>query len=143
VGLRPLAGTDTDSIMRALAKLPAHATAYRAADLPARFYVDPRNPRVPPVWIVPAEGWQLMRRAQFETQLNRFKIFLKGQHGYDLALPNMRGILIANGPSFKSDGAVIDPVENVHLYNLLCAALHLTPAANDGDDRLVRAFLRR
>ena len=53
----------------------------------------------------------------------------------------MHGILIASGPSFKS-GVVIDPVENIHIYNLLCAALRLSPAPNDGDDRLVRAFLR-
>jgi hypothetical protein len=33
-------------------------------------------------------------------------------------------------------------VENVHIYNLLCAALGLTPAPNDGDDRLVRTMLR-
>jgi hypothetical protein len=31
---------------------------------------------------------------------------------------------------------------NIHIYNLMCAILHLTPAPNDGDDRLVRAFLR-
>lgn len=139
-GLRPLPGSDTETLMRALAKLPPHeARAYHASDLPARFHVDPRSPRVPPVWIVPAEGWSVMTRARFEWQRERF---LKGQHGYDPDLPNMRGILIASGPSFKSGGAVIDPVENVHIYNLLCAALRLTPAPNDGDDRLVRAFLR-
>jgi hypothetical protein len=33
-------------------------------------------------------------------------------------------------------------VESVHVYNLLCAALGLTPAPNDGDDRLVRSVLR-
>jgi predicted AlkP superfamily pyrophosphatase or phosphodiesterase len=142
-GLRPLTGTDTDATMRALSNLPSHARAYRAADLPPRFHVDPRSPRVPPVWIVPDEGWQIMRRAQFDTKTKKFPTFLKGQHGYDPALPSMRGILIANGPSFKADGSVIDPVENVHIYDLLCAALRLTPAPNDGDDRLARAFLRR
>ena len=56
--------------------------------------------------------------------------------------PQLRGgILMAAGPSFRS-GVVIDPVENVNIYNLLCAALHLKPAANDGDDRLVKAFLK-
>ncbi len=142
-GLRPLAPATNDSVMQALAKLTVHAKAYRATDLPVRFHVDPRNPRVPPIWIVPDEGWHIMRRAQLETQLKRFKTFLKGQHGYDPALPSMRGILIANGPSFKSDGSVFDPVENVNVYNLLCAALGLTPAPNDGDDRLVQAFLCR
>jgi len=34
-------------------------------------------------------------------------------------------------------------VENVHIYNLLCAAAGLRPAPNDGDARLVRAMLKR
>jgi hypothetical protein len=33
-------------------------------------------------------------------------------------------------------------VENVHIYNLLCAAAGLKPAPNDGDDRLVRVALQ-
>jgi hypothetical protein len=37
---------------------------------------------------------------------------------------------------------VIDPVENIHLYRLLCAVLGLQPAPNDGDDRLVKSALR-
>ena len=59
----------------------------------------------------------------------------------ELAESRMHGILIAHGPSFRG-GVKIDPVENIHIYNLLCAALRLSPAPNDGDDRLVRAFLQ-
>jgi hypothetical protein len=36
---------------------------------------------------------------------------------------------------------VIPPVENIHIYNLLCATLGLTPAPNDGDDRLVKEVI--
>ncbi|MDB6168127.1 MAG: Nucleotide diphosphatase [Verrucomicrobia bacterium] len=135
VGLRPLEGT-AESVVRALSALP-HARACLARDLPERFHlVD--NPRIPPVWIVPDEGWEIETRRYFETI--RFK-FNHGDHGYDPALSSMHGILLAHGPSFKS-GVAVDPVENIHIYNLLCAALRLTPARNDGDDRLVRAFLR-
>lgn len=137
-GLRPLPGTDVDTMMRALAKLPPQAKAYRAADLPTRLHIDAANPRTPPVWILPIEGWQVLRRSLYATVKNNF---LKGQHGYDPALPAMQGILIAHGPSFRP-GVLVDPVENVHIYNLLCAAAALTPSRNDGDDRLVRAMLR-
>ncbi|MSU51795.1 MAG: alkaline phosphatase family protein [Opitutaceae bacterium] len=137
VGMRPLAGSSTSSLLRAFATLP-HAKAYRVEDLPARFRAS-ANPRNPPVWIVPEEGWGITRRARFETVRNRF---LKGQHGYDNGFASMQGILIAHGPSFKTGGVVVDHVENIHLYNLMCAALHLTPAPNDGDDRLIRAMLR-
>jgi hypothetical protein len=37
----------------------------------------------------------------------------------------------------------IPDVENIHLYNLLCAALGLAPAPNDGDQRLVQAALAK
>lgn len=134
-GLRPLDG-NAASVVRALSALP-HAKAYLAEDLPARFHVG-GNPRIPPVWIVPDEGWEIEVRNHFKMARMRFS---KGDHGFDPALDSMHGILIASGPSFKS-GVVIDPVENIHIYNLLCAALRLTPAANDGDDRLVRAFLK-
>ena len=141
-GLRPLGGATTvDALLRALARIPAsQAVASRAADLPARFHVDPHHPRVPPVWVAPAEGWQVMTRAKFAPQRATFS---KGQHGYDPALPSMHGILIAWGPSFRRGGAVVPEVENIHIYNLLCAAAGLTPAPNDGDARLVRAMLRR
>lgn len=138
-GLRPGPDTDVATILRALEGLPPTAKAYRAENLPAHFHIDPRHPRVPPVWIVPAEGWNVMRRSAFETVKHRFS---KGQHGYDPALPSMHGILIAAGPSFKSTGEVVEAVENIHIYNLLCAALGLTPAPNEGDDRLIRSMLK-
>lgn len=139
VGLRPRRGTSIDAVMDALAKLPAAAKAYRASDLPAHLKVDPRQPRVPPIWILPDEGWQVMPRSSFEKARPKFP---RGQHGYDPMLESMHGILIACGPAFKVTGEVVDRVENVHVYNLLCAALGLAPSPNDGDDRLVRAMLR-
>jgi predicted AlkP superfamily pyrophosphatase or phosphodiesterase len=138
MGLRPLDGSDVASVMRALAKLPSSAKAYRAEDLPARFHVDATNPRVPPIWIVPTEGWQVMRRSLVNYFIGKFD---RGQHGYDPATPSMRGIFIAHGPAFKR-GVELEPFENVHIYNLLCATLGLTPAPNDGDDRLVKSALR-
>jgi len=135
VGLRPHDG-DAAALVRRLATLP-HARAYLAADLPASFRLTD-NPRIPPVWIVPELGWHVERRLRFE----RIRLaFLKGDHGYDPSHPAMRGLFIASGPSFKA-GVVVEPVENVHVYNLLCAALGLQPAPNDGDDRLVRAALK-
>jgi predicted AlkP superfamily pyrophosphatase or phosphodiesterase len=135
VGLRPHDG-DAAALVRRLAALP-HARAYLAADLPPSLHLKD-NPRIPPVWIVPELGWQVERRLRFE----RIRLaFLKGDHGYDPAHAAMRGIFIASGPSFKA-GVVVEPVENIHIYNLLCAALKLQPAPNDGDDRLVRAALK-
>jgi len=135
-GLRPLDG-DVPALLRALSAMP-HVKISPPENLPARFHIS-ANPRNPPVWIVPDEGWEIYSRGRINTYREKFN---KGDHGFDNALDSMRGILIAQGPAFKTGGRVIDPVENIQLYNALCAALHLKPAPNDGDRRLVRALLR-
>ncbi len=134
-GLRPLKG-DAAALVARFAQLP-HAKAYLTADLPAHLHMSD-SPRTPPVWLVADEGWLVVRRSAFEKWRGKF---LKGEHGYDPAFTSMGATFIAQGPSFKS-GVTLDAVENIHIYNLLCAALGLTPAPNDGDDRLVRAALR-
>jgi predicted AlkP superfamily pyrophosphatase or phosphodiesterase len=119
-----------------------HVKAYLAQDLPKRFHLEP-SPRVAPVWVLPDEGWHIVTRATFERLKRRFpeKGYVAGDHGYDPGLTTMRGIFIAHGPSFQS-GIQLPEVENIHLYNLMCAVLKLQPAHNDGDDRLVKAALR-
>ncbi len=134
--LRPQEGTPA-ALVQALAKMP-HTKTYLAENLPARFHLEP-GPRLAPVIVVPELGWRVMTRANFNKPPKKP---LVADHGYDPAYEAMQATLIVGGPSFRHDGAVIAPVENIHVYNLMCAALHLTPAKNDGDDRLVKAFLR-
>jgi hypothetical protein len=107
-GLRPLAGTDAATVLRALAKIPpAHAKAYHAADLPAHFHLDPKNPRVPPI-CVPAEGWHVVRRSLFTN--------FRGQHGS--TPPCMHGIFIAHGrPSNPASHSI--PWKHPHLQSPL------------------------
>jgi hypothetical protein len=160
VGLRPLRGTAAD-LVKALAGLP-HAKAYltdhvpprsgpagwlHAADtqwlhrsdyLPERFHLT-GNARIPDVWIVPELGWHIQTRNNAKVPAVHDQ---KGDHGFDNAERAMHGILIANGPAFKNGGEVIEPTANIHIYNLMCAILQLHPAPNDGDDRLIKAFLK-
>lgn len=141
VGLRPLDG-EVDRMMAALAALPPErARAYRANQLPAHLKIDANHPRVPPVWILPVEGWRVFRQSTVDRAPQSPPVW--GDHGYDPQLNSMQGILIAHGPAFRGDGTVVDPVESIHVYNLLCAALGLQPAANDGDDRLLGPMLAR
>jgi len=136
MGLRPLHGTAAD-LARVLAPMP-HAHVYLAADLPAHYHLT-ANPRIPDVWIAADLGWHVQTRANAKNPVVHDQ---KGDHGFDPADRDMHGILIADGPAFKTGGQVVGPMANIHIYNLMCAILHLTPAPNDGDDRLVRAFLR-
>ena len=64
-----------------------------------------------------------------------------GEHGFDSAYGSMGATLIAWGAAFRA-GDRIQTMDNVHLYELLCATLGFTPAPNDGDDRLARAVLQ-
>ena len=137
--LRPLDG-DVEKVMRALRHVP-HATAYRVEDLPAHFNFR-GSPRIAPIWVLPEEGWHLVRRTTFERLKARYAYagYLPGDHGYDPKIKNMHGVLVAHGPAFRR-GAVLPEVENIHVYNLMCAVLKLKPAPNDGDERLVQAAL--
>ena len=134
-GLRVTQG-DPATLVARLRAMP-HVRVLRTADLPPHLHMT-ATPRTPDVWILPDEGWHVLRRAEYERNQHRF---LRGDHGYDPRLPTMGAVFIAHGPSFES-GVVIEEFESIHVYNLLCAALKLTPADNDGDDRLVRTVLR-
>jgi hypothetical protein len=138
--LRPRDG-DATALLRAFENV-AHVRAVTAENLPAHFRLR-GNTRIAPVWVLPDEGWQIVTRATFNRLRTRFAAqgFLQGDHGYDPALPSMHGVLIAHGPAFVR-GVELPPTENVHVYNLMCTALKLTPAPNDGDDRLAKAMLR-
>lgn len=138
VGLRPHDG-DVRTLLAAASRIP-HAKVYAVADLPPHLQLR-NNPRLSPVWILPEEGAQVATRAAIDRHRTRPSGFLPGDHGYDPTLPSMHGILIAHGPAFKS-GVTLPTLENIHVYNLLCATLGVSPAPNSGDQRLVREALR-
>ena len=100
LSMRPLDG-DAARLVRAFAGVP-HVKAYRAEELRERFHFDD-NARIAPVWVLPDEGWHLATRATVERLKRRFteKGYLAGDHGYDPAIPSMRGIFIAHGPAFR------------------------------------------
>lgn len=140
VALRPRNG-DVAGLLAKAARIP-HAKAYRASELPAHFKMR-EHPRVSPVWIIPDLGAHVTTRAtiaMYSQERHPIQGYLPGDHGYDPAHQSMWGIFIAQGPAFRR-GVSIQEVENVHVYNLLCRVLELTPARNSGDDRISDAAL--
>ena len=140
VSIFPKAGKE-DAIYTTLkARLPPQAKLYRKAEVPARFHYS-NSPRIAPLLVLPEEGWTLTTRAKFdEAKAKNPKNGLKGGHGYDNELPSMRAIFIAHGSAFKK-GVVIEPFENVQVYNVMTRVLGLRPAPNDGNDTMVGAVL--
>jgi predicted AlkP superfamily pyrophosphatase or phosphodiesterase len=139
VGLR-VSADKVDTLMDQVSRIP-YAKAYRVADLPAHFHAS-ENARLSPVWVLPEQGAHVVKKATLARLQKRFPEhgYVAGDHGYDPSLRSMHGIFVAHGPAFRH-GITLPAVENVHVYNLLCAVLGVTPAPNSGDDRLVRSAL--
>jgi len=140
VGLRPLQG-DVASVLAKAKRIP-HAKAYRVSELPAHFKLR-EHPRVSPIWVIPDVGAHVTTRAALAVYQTRHPIqgYLPGDHGYDPNHVTMHGIFIGHGPAFRT-GVTVPAVENIHVYNLLCRVLGITPALNSGDDRLRNASLQ-
>jgi predicted AlkP superfamily pyrophosphatase or phosphodiesterase len=136
-GLRPLTGT-ADDLLETLKSKRSHFEVYRREEIPERLHFR-QNPRIPPIVVIADEGWSLIKRPLPNDAAR--KDFVKASHGFDPELPSMGATFIAFGPAFKS-GVTIPPFENIQVYNLLCAVLDLTPAPNDGDDRLQKQVLK-
>jgi predicted AlkP superfamily pyrophosphatase or phosphodiesterase len=137
-GVRPLKGSAADLVASIRAKKPAHLQVYLREEVPARLHYR-ANDRISPVVLIADDHWNFESKIGWPKRASTYNI---GSHGWDPATPNMGALFIASGPVFQR-GVELPDVDNVNVYNLLCAALGVKPAANDGDRRLVRAALRR
>ena len=53
----------------------------------------------------------------------------------------MNGIFIGHGPAFKSEFSGPE-IQLVHLYEMMCKILDITPASNDGSLDVGSVFLK-
>jgi predicted AlkP superfamily pyrophosphatase or phosphodiesterase len=139
LGITPKPGTSAAEIYAALhGKHPA-LQVYTRSTLPAQYRLTD-HPRIAEIIGIADDGWLVTTRRRFEEQDWRSDSE-GGAHGYDPKHRSMQGLFIAAGPRFKS-GITVPPFENVHVYELMCRVLGLTPAPNDGDPRVTSGFLR-
>ena len=135
-GLWPAEGVDAGELAARIDALP-NVRAYRREDTPARFrYRD--NPRIPPVVIVPDEGWSVTSQGYVDRYPERPS---GGAHGFDHELASMRALFVAAGPHVRAD-ARLGELSSLDVYEVLARLLGVTPAPNEGDasvaDRVVR-----
>ena len=135
VMVRPVPGRE-DAVYEALRQAP-HLTVHRKADMPERLHFDDHR-RIPPIIGIADEGWSITTRARYEADPGAFD---GGAHGYDPRHESMHGLFVAHGPAFPR-GDVVDPFENIHLYNLMTTLLGLEPAPNDGGPDVARHLLQ-
>lgn len=134
-GLTPRAGASAEAIYRAIAGRHPALAVYTRGTLPERYRLR-SHPRLPDIIAIADDGWRVTTRQALARPF-----FPRGEHGYDPEHRSMHGIFIAYGPRFAR-GLRVPAFENVHLYELICRLLGLTPAPNDGDPGVSSGFLR-
>jgi len=128
----PAPGLD-DSVHRALERAP-HLTVYRRGEIPARYRLE--GPRIAPIIALADEGWTIARRTAEDPAPG----IIRGNHGYDDALPSMGAIFVARGPAFRR-GVRVPAFRNIHLYPLMARVLGIDPLASDGSLDSTQALL--
>lgn len=124
-----------DAVVEALSALDG-MEVYRREDVPERFHFRDHR-RIAPVVLIADVGWTLTSRAYVERRGGPSG----GTHGFDNEAPEMGALLIARGPAFR-EGATVERVAAVDLYNVMAAALGLRPAPNSGDPSVLPRLLR-
>jgi len=135
IGVVPNAGFEAQ-VERRLLGAHAHYDCWRKGELPARWKFG-AHPRVPPIVCQMHMGWDAVPR----DALARRPPHVRGSHGYDPELPEMRAVFIARGPAFRS-GVTLAGFDNVDLYPMLARLLGVTPTDHDGDPETLLPALR-
>jgi predicted AlkP superfamily pyrophosphatase or phosphodiesterase len=123
-------------------KAPPHVKVYRKQDAPSRLHYG-RSGRIGDVVLMADEGWTIVSRERYRPPARAANggVIYRGAHGYDNRLESMRAIFVGHGPAFKQS-QVVEPFENVDVYNVMAEILGLKPASNDGGYAAARAVLR-
>ena len=134
IGFNPRPGREAEA-ERQLLGAHAQYDCWRREQLPERWHYG-SHPRIPAIICQMHEGWDALDAPAMAKR----KAGDRGSHGFDTALPSMRAVFIARGPSFKI-GQTIEPIDNVDVYPLLTRLLGVPAAKHDGDaDALVPAL---
>lgn len=99
------------------------------------------NPRTPAIIGLPDLGWVVTTRQRRLGPHEDDWSPQRGAHGFDTAFRDMHALFAAAGPAVVQ-GLVVSTMDNVNVYQFLCAVAKLEPAANDGDPSATRSFLR-
>jgi predicted AlkP superfamily pyrophosphatase or phosphodiesterase len=140
VEINPASTASAESVYQRLhGKHPALAV-YRRAELP-KWLGYGTNKRIPAVVGIAELGWTITTHRSEERRIADGRKLSAGAHGYDPRYRELHGLFIASGPELRKD-VIVPEFKNIHVYNFLCALLHLKPAPNDGDFSEVANFFQ-
>lgn len=139
LGVNPRGG-NLDAIYAKLKDKHPALSVFRRHEIPEA-YALANHPRVPAIFGVVSDGWQIASRRDVARWQARERTPPGGAHGYDASNKSMHGVFVAAGPRIRS-ALRVAPIRNIHLYELMCAILGIQPAKNDGDPAATRDMLR-
>jgi predicted AlkP superfamily pyrophosphatase or phosphodiesterase len=139
VGMNIRPGVSVATAYHALAGKHPALKVYTRENLPEEHRLR-HHPRLPDVIGIADDGWHPATRAWLSRERDA-GTFPGGNHGYEPKHRSMHGLFVATGPAFKS-GVVVPAFDNIHVYELLCRVLGISPASNDGDPAVTANFLR-
>jgi predicted AlkP superfamily pyrophosphatase or phosphodiesterase len=139
VGINPRPGVSVDSVFQALAGKHQALQVFTRDTLPEDHRLR-HHPRLPDIIGIADDGWHPTTRAWLAREQTDDE-FPGGNHGYEPRHQSMHGLFVAMGPRLKS-GVVVPAFDNIHVYELLCALLGVSPASNDGNPAVTATFLR-
>jgi len=139
LGVSPKDG-DVEKLYAALKDKHPNLHVYRRTEIPAEYGLG-QHPRLPAIFGIADEGWNIASSRDVNRWHQHERNPPGGTHGYDSRAKSMHGLFIAQGPRIRQ-GLRFRPIDNVHVYEFMCAVLGLTPAKNDGDPAVTRDMLR-
>lgn len=135
-GINPAEGEE-EAIYQKLTSAHTNMKVFRKDEVPEKFHYR-NNPRIPKIIAIADEGWSIISHKTFSEKPH---YAAGGNHGFDHELSSMGGLFVASGPAFRS-GLMVEPFQNIHIYNLLAEILNLDPAPNDGNLDSLRSILK-
>jgi predicted AlkP superfamily pyrophosphatase or phosphodiesterase len=134
---RPGSPVEVEALYRRLFRKHPALHVYKKEHLPSWLQYG-KHPRVPAIVGIAEKGWTITTHVQ--GALRRVFRQYGGGHGYDPRYRDLHGLFVAAGPRVRR-GYVAPELENIHLYEFMCALLGLTPAKNDGDPAETSSFI--
>lgn len=127
LGINPRPGHEAE-VERTFLRPHEHMQCWRKNEIPAQYHYG-AHPRVPAIFCLMEAGWTISTPISEAAYAN---IELRGNHGFDPALPDMAALFVASGPAFR-DGLTLPAFDNIHLYPMLAEVLGVTPEDVDGE----------
>jgi hypothetical protein len=126
LALAPRQGVELMPLYQRLRNAHPRLRVYTRDEVPSRLHYS-NNPRIAPIIGIPDTGWTVATRAARQRRHDDGRAPQAATHGFDPADTIMHAIFVAAGPELRR-GLVVEPFENVDLYNFMCAVLRITPA---------------